>query len=230
MANETSILMWWLIFGGTHVVGSTLAVRNFLIAKIGAPAFKGLYSLVALATFVTLCRVYFANKHAGALLFAPPAGSALAGEALMALALIVLVQGLATPNPLATAAELSGHFTNQARGIQRLTRHPVNCAFALFGLAHMLTNPFVGDWIFFGGFVVYTILSAYHQDARGLVAGRDEVKQFLADTSLWPLAAIAAGRQRLALAEYNRIALLASVGIFFVLRYFHASLFGGVGG
>ena len=58
------------------------------------------------------------------------------------------------------------HPANQGRGIQRITRHPGNFAFALFGIGHMLSSPRVGDWIFFGGFVVYGIVSSMHQDRR----------------------------------------------------------------
>ena len=73
---------------------------------------------------------------------------------------VVLVQGLTTQSPLTTEAEMSGHFPARARGIQRITRHPGNFGFGLMALAHMLSNPYVGDWIFFGGFVVYGILSS----------------------------------------------------------------------
>ena len=94
-------------------------------------------------------------------------------------AFIVLLQGLVTTNPMTTMAELSSRPVNTARGIQRITRHPQNFAFGLFGLAHLLTNPYVGDWIFFGGFVIYGVISAVHQDRRLRAMGSSQVKQFL---------------------------------------------------
>ena len=227
MEDVAKILLWWLLFGATHIGGSSLPVRGFLIRRLGLMGFKVLYSVVALATFIPLCSVYFGNKHAGPLLFLPDSGLKLATQILMLLALIVLGQSLATKSPMTTLAEMTGRFGGRARGIQRVTRHPQNFAFALFGLAHMLSNPFVGDWIFFGGFLIYGLLSALHQDKRTLISGRKEVLEFQAETSIMPFAAILAGKQRLALKEYNKIELLISILFFVVLRLLHNRLFGG---
>jgi uncharacterized membrane protein len=227
MENESVILLWWLLFGVTHITGSSLAVRCCLIRRLGLAGFKALYSVVALATFIPLCHVFFKNKHAGPVLFVPDSGLKLATQVLMLMALIVLGQSLATPSPMTTVAEMTGTFRARARGIQRVTRHPQNFAFALFGFAHMLSNSFVGDWLFFGGFLVYGMLSALHQDRRTLSSGRKEVREFQAETSVVPLAAILVGKQRLALREYNGIALVISIMCFVVLRSFHSWLFGG---
>ena len=229
MTPPVVILVWWLLFGGTHVLGSSVPVRTFLIGKLGTTGFKGLYSLVSFATFVPLVYVFFTNKGAGAMLFIAPSPMTLATEALMIFALIVMVQGLATPHPMATAAEMSGEYTDTARGIQRITRHPVNFGFALFGIAHMLSNPNVGDWIFYGGFVVYGFVSAVHQDRRTLVGGPEEVARFQADTSMVPFAAILTGKQRLALGEYSKGALAIAIVLAWVLWYFHGNVFGGYG-
>jgi uncharacterized membrane protein len=221
------ILLWWLMFGGTHVIGSSRPIRTRLIRSIGIWGFKGLYSLVALATFVPLCFVYFSHKHAGPLLFVASSGHRMATHALMLVAIIVVLQSLVTPSPLTTLAEMTGSFRARARGIQHVTRHPQNFGFAIFGFAHALSNPSVGDCLFFGGFVVYGILSAVHQDRRTLATGREEIRQFQSDTSFVPFAAILSGKQRLALAEYNRIALVISVIVFILLRLVHSKLFGG---
>ncbi len=229
MPPEFVILIWWLAFGGAHVFGSSVPVRTALIGKLGNKGFKGLYSLVALATFVPLVYVFFTNKGAGAMLFRPSSSMMLGTEILMALAFIVLAQGLATPSPMTTAAEMDGEYPDKGRGIQRITRHPGNFAFALFGIAHMLSNPRVGDWIFFGGFVVYGIVSSMHQDRRTLAGGREEVARFQADTSSIPFAAILKGNQRLALGEYSKGALVIGVGLAALLWYFHPNVFGGYG-
>jgi len=229
MENEGTILLWWLLFGTTHIGGSSLPVRGYLSRWLGMAGFKGLYSVVALATFIPLCAVYFGNKHVGLLLFVPGFGLRLATQVLMLLALIVLGQSLATPSPMTTLAEMTGRFRAQAWGIQRLTRHPQNFSFALFGFAHMLSNPYVGDWIFFGGFLVYGLLSALHQDKRTLATGPKEVRQFQAETSVMPFKAILAGKQRLAIEEYNGIGLAISILCFLLLRFLHGRLLGGFG-
>lgn len=227
MGAEAQLLMWWILFGGTHIAGSSAAVRPRLVGAVGLPAFKGIYSLVSFATFLPLCFIYARNKHAGSVLFASGGALVLLAHALMLVALVVLVQGLATPNPITTAAEMSGKYTDAAKGIQRVTRHPSNFGFALFGIAHCLTNPYVGDWIFFGGFVVYAVLSSMHQDARMRAGGQEAVQHFLGQTSLVPFGAILAGKQQLAFGEYSRPALGASLGLFVLLRIFHGSMLGG---
>jgi len=227
MQHEAMILFWWLLFGGTHILGSTIAVRTYVIGRIGNLGFKALYSLVALATFIPLCRVYLTHKHGGQQLFAAGDSLQFITHILMLAAFIVLLQGLATPSPMTTKAELTNTFTPSARGIQRLTRHPQNFAFALFGLSHILVNPYVGDWIFFGGFIVYGVASAIHQDRRTLVTGPEQVRQFQADTSAMPFYAILTGRQRLALQEYNTYGLVAAIIVVILLRLYHPTLFGG---
>ena len=127
-------------------------------------------------------------------------------------------------------AEMSGRLVSSAQGIQRITRHPQNFAFGLFGLAHLLATPYAGDWLFFGGFIVFGILSSLHQDRRLLAEGPDPVKQFMADTSAVPFAAIIRGRQKLALGEYYPPALAAAVVLFILVRLVHPMLIGGFGG
>ncbi|MEK7282710.1 MAG: NnrU family protein, partial [Acidobacteriota bacterium] len=126
MTAEMKILIAWLLFAGTHIGGSSRPVRARLIRAVGLQGFKGIYTLVAFATFIPLCYVYFTNKHAGTALFTPGAGLRLLAQAIMLLAFVVLAQGIATPSPLGSQAEMTGAFPDRARGIQRVTRHPQN--------------------------------------------------------------------------------------------------------
>jgi uncharacterized membrane protein len=226
---ESQIAAWWVAFGGTHIIGSSVPVRTRLIRALGLLGFKGLYSLVALATFVPLCWVYAMNKHAGELLWRPGTGMFLAAQLIMLLAWVVLLQGLLTTSVMTTAAELGAPSSPEPRGIQRVTRHPLNSGFILFGLAHMLVNPWLGDLVFFGGFVVYGVLSAWHQDRRILAVGEEPVRRYVRATSALPFAAILAGRQSLRLPEFSVIALVLAIVLFAALRHFHNTLFGGFG-
>ena len=229
MAPELQILMWWLLFGATHVLGSSVPVRTALIGKMGLRGFKGLYSLVSFATFIPLVYVFFTHKGAGAMLFRPSAAMMHVTEFFVVLAFIVFAQAAVTPNPMSTAAEMSDTFSRRPRGIQRITRHPANLAFTLFAVGHMFSNPYVGDWVFFGGFVVFGIVSTMHQDRRTLASGRPEVAQFQSETSQLPFVAVFSGKQRLALMEYNKGALVAGIALAGVLWYVHPVIFGGYG-
>lgn len=230
MKSEIVILLWWLMFGGSHIIGSSIPVRNFFINRIGTLGFKAIYSLVALATFIPLCYVFFSNRHVGYHFYSAGYFVELLANFIMLGSFIVLMQGFVTANPMTSMAELTGRVVRTGHGIQRVTRHPQNLAFGLFGLAHLLANPYVGDWIFFGGFIIYGILSAMHQDRRLFAAGSVSVKQFLADTSAFPFAAILTGRQRFAPGEYHPPALAAAIVLFILMRLLHPMLIGGFGG
>jgi uncharacterized membrane protein len=229
MEGTPMIFFWWLMFGGSHIIGSSTPVRSFAINRIGILGFKLIYSLIALATFVPLCYIYFTHIHAGDRFYTTGYLLKLLAQFLMLGAFIVLLQGLVTANPMTTMVEFTGRAVSKARGIQRVTRHPQNFAFGLFGLAHLLANPYGGDWIFFGGFIIYGIVSAIHQDRRQLETGTPNVMQFLADTSAVPFAAIIRGKQRLAPGEYYPPALAAAIVLFILMRLLHPMLFGGFG-
>ena len=230
MKDVALVFFWWLMFGGTHILGSSIPVRTFVIRSIGNLGFKGVYSLVALATFIPLCYFYFTHKHAGYLLYNSGYSLQLPAQLLMLAALIILLQGLVTANPMTTHSELRGRLVSSGHGILRITRHPQNVSFGLFGIAHLLVNPYAGDWIFFGGFIVYGIVSAMHQDRRLLATGPVQVKQFLGDTSAIPFTAIIRGKQRFGLEEYYPPALVAAIVFFILLQLLHPMLFGGFGG
>ena len=140
---------------------------------------------------------------------------------LMLLAVVLFVMMLATPSP---ASMRPG--ANVARGILSVTRHPMNMAFACFGLAHVVTNGFLGDVFFFGQFAVLGLLGAFHQDAR-LARDRGEpFREFMASTSVLPLVAILQGRSRLAADRRTLTMLLIAIAVFVALVIFHQKLFG----
>jgi uncharacterized membrane protein len=148
-------------------------------------------------------------------------------QVLMFISLFVLLQALLTASPLTTAGEMTGRLGSGARGIQRVTRHPQLLAFRLFAIAHALVNPYPGDWVFFGGFLVFAVLSGLHQDRRMVATGPEAARRLLVETSHVPFVAILAGRQRLAPREYSLVGLVVSTALFFLLRSFHPAWFGG---
>src|SRR5262249_38951171 len=143
------IVFLWVLFGGSHIVLSSSFVRPQLVAKVGDRAFQGIYSLVALATFIPLCVYYGHHKHTGPQLWRSFLGLDLIDKdlnvLLMALAFILLVSGLVARPPSSLLA--SG--TPEAYGVTRITRHPTFAAFFLFGIAHCLMNGTLADLAFF---------------------------------------------------------------------------------
>ena len=220
------ILFWWGLFGGTHMVMSSSSVRPQLIAKFGERTFQGIYSLVALVTFIALVVYYGNHKHAGIQLWYSFLGLDLIAKdlsvLLMALAFILLVSGLVARPPSSMLA--SG--TPEAYGVTRITRHPTFAAFFLFGIAHCLMNGTLTDLAFFGGFSVFAWIGAAHQDGRKIV----DVPGYAAfkdQTSFIPFAAIIDKRQPLNVGELRWTIVLTALVIFYIVRAYHPGWFGG---
>jgi uncharacterized membrane protein len=116
---------------------------------------------------------------------------------------------------------------NEARGVLRMTRHPMNMGITMWALAHLLANGSVGDVAFFGSFVVVGVIGPYHQDARLKRSKGEEFAEFCHETSVLPFGAILRGRNRLALDELSFPLVLIAVTVFAVLTVFHSRLFGG---
>jgi uncharacterized membrane protein len=221
MAATILILLLWLAFGGSHIGLSSVRVRPLLIARLGDRGFQGLYSLISLALFIPLVWVYFGHKHAGPWLWVLPHSTGLRWlmYAGMGIAGVLLVASLARPSP---AAIIPGDPT--PKGVHRLARHPLFMAFALFGGLHLLFNSSTADIVFFGGFVVFTLVGARHQDQRKLATNASGYRAFYEGTPFLPFT----GRETAqGLRELPPLIIAIGVGITILLRYFHASWFGG---
>jgi uncharacterized membrane protein len=181
--------------------------------------FKGVYSLVALATFGFLLYSYITAHQAGPVLWDLHAGpwAIRIVEALMIVSFIFMVSAFATPSPLG----MDPRGRHAPRGFLRITRHPFASGAAIFGISHCILSPNGTDLAFFGGFAVFSLLGAFHQDARKQREALPEQRPFFAETSVIPFAAILGGRQSFKLGELPWIAVLVAVIGAFVVRYFH---------
>ncbi len=115
----------------------------------------------------------------------------------------------------------------QSRGVMRITRHPLFAGIGLWGLGHAVVNGFLGDVIFFGGFLIFGLIGAWHQDTRKRAGAPEEVRRFFWETSLLPFAAIAGGRNRFAAREIRWAAVGVGVALALLLYALHPRLFVG---
>ncbi len=183
MSIATEIALLWAAFTATHLGLASVRVEPRLRAKLGDGAFLGLYSLVALAIFVPLMRLYFTNRHAGEWLWVVPVGPALraALHAAMTLGLVLTVGALVKPSPASVAPGKA-----EVAGIYRVTRHPLVLGLALVWALHLIPNASAADVAFFGGFVAFSLAGAWHQDARKLHAPPPGFAAFHAATPFLP--------------------------------------------
>jgi len=216
---------WTGLFLITHLGVSGGEVRPRLVNALGETAFRGVYSLISLATFIPLIVVFGYHKHAGPMLWNLRGVGFVRGLSwlMMLTAVIMLVGGLSNPAPAAMGARASG----KPRGIVKLTRHPFFVSSVLFGLAHMLMNGWAGDLIFFGSFVVLGIVGGWHQDQRKISELGDSYRRLLAETSFVPGAALWAGRQRWEAGDTPWRSIAIGAVLTLLLMVFHPMIFGG---
>lgn len=223
MAPWAQILLWWAAFTLTHTIPSSTRLRPRLIRRLGTNGFLGLYSLLALATFVPVVVIYFGHRHSGALLWNLRTvalvdwGAWALSWAAWTLAIAALVQ----PSPVSLGGAGSVH----AKGITRITRHGLFVGLGLWALAHLALNGAASDVAFFGGFAVFAVVGTLHQDARKR-ATAPELRTLYRETSVVPFAAIIDGRTPLVASELSWFTLAAACVAAYGLYALHPWLFG----
>ena len=209
-----------LVFVLIHVLPSS-PLRPALVKAIGEGPYLGLFSLATLAAIVWMV---FAYKHAPATALWP--GLRHLPSAVMPFAFILVVCGVMTPNPTAVAQGKLLAVEEPARGIIRITRHPVMWAIMLWAGAHLLARGELKSTIFFGSFLVLGAAGTLLQDARKAAVHGEDWKRFAALTSNVPFVAIAQGRNRLALGEIGLVRLAFGLIAFGGMFISHAWLIG----
>jgi uncharacterized membrane protein len=225
MRETFHILLGWLAFGGGHLLLSHGGIRERLRRRLSPRGFNGVYSLVALAAFWYLLTAYFYHRHAGPMIWDLRTSAPVVHlvEAIMLVSFFLLFASFAAPSP--ASMDPRGKF--EVTGLMRITRHPFLMGAALFGIAHCIPNGWPSDLAFFGGFAVFALAGAYHQDARKRREAPPERRPFFEQTSILPFAAILHGKQPPRLRDLPWVAGLIGVGLALAIRFYHLKWFGG---
>ena len=177
-------------FIATHFVTST-PLRAIVVRTLGEKRYLGLYSLAAFATLGWMIWAY------GKAVPEPQwAGLRLTPAILMPFAFVLLACGLLSRNPTAVGAGKLLADAEPARGIIRVTRHPMMWGFMLWSLAHILARGERMSSVFFGGFLAFAALGALLMDQRKAKVHGADWQRFAAVTSYVPFGAILRGRNR----------------------------------
>lgn len=224
MSPELALVFWWLVFAATHMGMSAISMRGRLVEALGAGGFLGVYTLVSFATFVPLVWTYMANRHGGPVVLplAHLPGVHAIAMAVAWASFACAIAGVFQPSALSFGAR----GVTRARGLGRVTRHPLFMSLGVWAAAHVLVNGFLTDVIFFGGFALFSVVGCAHQDARKRAAGSAELEPYFAETSLLPFGAILARRNRLVLAELPWVGLLVGAALATALYLAHPYMFG----
>ena len=213
----TLLLAATAVFLLTHFVPST-PLRPVLVKALGEWPYRGLYSLVALGGLVWMAQAY-GNAPSEPLW----TGLRLVPAALMPIAFILLVCGY-SQNPTAIGAERLLKGDEPARGMIRITRHPIMWAIMLWSGAHLLARGDLASAIFFGGFLLLAALGTITMESRKKF--NPDWPRFAAATSNVPFVAVVQRRNRIVWREigwFKPLTGLALCGTFFAA---HQWLFG----
>lgn len=188
-----------IVFVGSHLAMANEPLRSAIVRRTGEMAFLGLFSAVAFVTLAWLLLAYGEAPYIE-LWHADPGLRHLA-VALMPFAFILVVCGYLTPNPSAAmqARMLKGE--HPARGIMKVTRHPVMWGIVLWAVLHIAVNGDVGSVVFVGAFLVLAGAGMILLDRKKRATLGSDWARFAAVTSILPFGALAGGRARVTFGE-----------------------------
>jgi uncharacterized membrane protein len=202
----------------THFVTST-PLRPKLVGAMGEWPYRGLYSLVA---FVTLAWMIWA--YAGAPREPLWLGFKEIPRVLMPLAFVLIACGY-WRNPTMVGADKLLKSDDPARGIIRITRHPIMWGIMLWAGAHVLARGDLRAVVFFGGFLLLAALGTLLIDRRKQVD--PDFRRFKAVTSNIPFVAIAQGRNRIVWREIGWKRPAIGIAAFALVFFLHPWISGG---
>lgn len=219
----TSLWLAAACFAALHLLVSGTSLRDALVARIGERPYMGLFSLGSVGLLGWLVHAYGKVRPVA---LTPFLSYRWIAVALMLVAFLFIVLGLATPSPTAVGGEKRLDQDDPARGIQRITRHPFLWGMTLWAAVHLVFNPGLPHLAFFGCFAIVSLLGTASIDAKRARRFGAKWQRYAAVTSNLPFVAIAQGRNRLPGADLGWGRLAAAVAAFVVVLMLHARLFG----
>lgn len=141
------LLLGLVIFIGVHLVPSFVAARRAMIDRLGAGAYKGLFSLLS---FLGLALIVLGKYRAGTQpVWLPPAWGRDVAMVLLLAAFVLLA-----------AAYMPSNF-------KRFTRHPMLWAVVLWSAGHLLATGDRAALLLFGSLGLYALVDMVSANRRG---------------------------------------------------------------
>ena len=208
----TTLVAATLVFLVTHFIAST-PLRPLVVNAIGEWPYRGAYSLVALVTLVWMGWA-FANAPREPIWI----GVREIPYLVMPFAFVLIACGYGR-NPTMVGADRLLKSEDPARGIIRITRHPIMWGFMLWAASHIAARGDLRSLIFFGGLLLVAALGTILMNTRK--RRNPDFVRFAAVSSNVPLVAIAQGRNRIVWREIGWLRPAAGLAAFFLVLLFH---------
>jgi uncharacterized membrane protein len=212
------------VFLATHFVPST-PLRGALVRATGQWVYTGIYSLVAFATIGWMIWAYQRAPLVPLWTAQLPALRMLPAIVLP-VSFILLACGLFARNPTIVGADKLLKSPEPARGMIRVTRHPLMWSFLLWALAHIAARGDLKSLIFFGSFALLAGVGTLLMDRRKQQTLGEDWARFAAVTSNLPFAAILQGRNRFDAKEIGWRNPLIGLALYALFFWLHPVLFG----
>ena len=217
-----AFLLALALFLALHMVPAIPALRARLVAAMGRRTYLIVYSLVSLLTLTWLVHVTLQLDFVP--LWDPAPWQAWFPLVLTPLALVLLLAGLASPNP----ASITLRKPDLKPGaITTVTRHPALWGFALWAGGHLVPNGDLRSFLLFGALLAFALLGMVITDRRARRRLGTHWADIARTTSALPFAAVLAGRTQPRFDAALAIAILTSAALTaWLLLGGHAALFG----
>ncbi len=214
-------------FVGIHAVPAIGSVRAAAVGAMGENAFRGVFSLVSAAGMVWVVWAYIQAPVLDNVLWTGRHGAKHTALWMMAISFILFVCSLTSPNPTIAGAEKLLKKDEPAKGIIRVTRHPLMWSFGLWGIAHLVNRTDPASLLLFGGMAFLALAGTVMLDNKKKRLFPEEWERFSAVTSNIPFAAIVSRRNRLVVSEIGWWRIVLGLAIFVaVALYGHEWAFG----
>lgn len=169
-----------ILFLGIHLIRVFApGFRQSMIASMGQSAWRGIFSVVSLASLVLLIYAFGQARQVTGILYSPPVWTAHIAITLMLIAMICLVASLLPAGYIATK-----------------TKHPMVLSVKIWAFSHLLANGETSSVLLFAAFLAWGVVMrislkrrqrAGETVLRPFVSGRYDLFAVIIGIVLWGL-------------------------------------------
>jgi len=211
-----SLLLATAAFIAIHIIPSSF-LRGKLTAKIGTPAYLGIYSLLSAAFLIWMIMAYFAAPY-GPILWEFGGWTRFVAIVGMVLASILFIGPYTGRSPTGIGGQKTVNNPASQAGLNAITRHPLMWSFVIWSVVHLLNNGDLKSVIFFVGFGGMGLLGTIMIDRKRAKELGVDWTEYTKSTSNFPFLAVLQGRASLSVkALWWRVL----VGLFVFMAFFH---------
>lgn len=206
-----------------HLLPST-PLRPRAVAIVGEAAYTAIFSILSIVAIYWLVKEFNATDY-GDKLWLMPEWWPWVKAVLILFAFCLAFGGLLTPNPSTPIGVGALKNPNLPNGVFAITRHPVMWGFAIWAIAHMISQATPRGLIFFGSFAATALIGSWLQQNRK----RETVPgwaDFEARTSFFPFVALVQGRAKFSFKAFGWRNIAIAVVAWAAILHLHLWLFG----